>query len=167
MTAKRPKSLHEKRKVTFAELIALYGTRAMLQEKVLTFNKYRRRGDSFYPAPHEHEFNMAVVCRQNECGTVGCIGGTMGIVLGLYPMEYVAANNSRMGRLAYPPGLFENHPTRRSAALHDLFFPPEKYAYSTITPQQAVKAINNWLKTGKPMWAKVLTKRNVWKDLTL
>lgn len=139
MTQTKP--LHEQRGISFAELGALLGTREMLKAHIVEENIRGRR----YATPHQHDFNMDISCRTNECGSVSCIGGTMGLVMGLdgdAAAGYVEGNGSS------------------DAPLNELFFPNHEKGvctkYGTIKPRQAIKAINNWLKTGRPHWKDVL-----------
>jgi hypothetical protein len=131
--------LHERRKITFAEYGALLGTRAMLVMKALTHTKKRD------VTPHKHQFNMAVQCKLGECGSIGCIGGTMALIMGkseIDAVEYVGTCN-RIGTA--------------SKSFKELFFPPSGQDYwEDITPAQSVVAIDNWLKTGKPNWKKAI-----------
>ena len=78
------KSLHEKRKVTFQELGALYGTRTMMANHVLVHDPQQERVYN-----NEHGFNMATQGKQHGCGTVSCIGGTMAFIMGADPIMYV------------------------------------------------------------------------------
>lgn len=96
-------------------------------------------------------FNM---CEgMNGCGTSGCIGGWMLFIEnnGRAPITPVA----EMTEICYG-GREDEMKRERRDALYDLFFRfPEKAQYinddyrSNITPERAVKAINNWLE-GKP-----------------
>lgn len=121
--------LHEKRGITFQEMGALLGVREMLARGLL-----KDPG-----ALHEdgaHDFNMNIPCRlDGHCGTVACIGGTMALLMGqLSPSRYVAGGglNGKLGRLFYP-----------DTAL---------VQWQSITPAQAVRAIDNWLDNGNPRW---------------
>lgn len=141
------KHLHERRGVTFQELGALLGTRALLASKLVT---YGPRDD---PPEHAHTFNMATACQTQDCGTVGCIGGTMALIMGTSPQHYVGRQDGA------------DNPWRtdgskwRSQTLHDLFYPPEGdrlTPWDQITVKQAIRAIDNWLDTGKPGWKSIL-----------
>jgi hypothetical protein len=134
--------LHERRKITFAEYGALLGTRAMLVMKALTHTKKRD------VKPHKHQFNMAVQCKLDECGSVGCIGGTMALIMGKSEID-----------AKYYVGTC-NHIGTASKSFQELFFPPPirdlRVNWEDITPAQSVVAIDNWLKTGKPNWKKAI-----------
>jgi hypothetical protein len=129
------KHLHEKRGISFAELGALLGVRTLLANGLLAHVPYRNHGRS------GHRFNMAVACSTNDqCGSVQCIGGAMGVIMGY----------DKDGAVRY----VEN----ASGGLSKLFFPPQDYRYVAIEPKQAIKAIDNFLKVGKPLWEKVLRR---------
>lgn len=139
---------HARLKITFQELGALMGTHALLKHGVLEWHpevKSTRAANRGV-----HVFNMGTVLDNGyHCGSVGCIGGNMAAFMGAYPDDYVSMSQSRPGG---------------SPILHDLFFPPGKYDYDTITAKQAVKVIELFLATGKVQWEKVLTKRNLEPD---
>lgn len=148
-------SLHERRKVTFAELGALYGTRAMLAAHDLVKAKYGHDlnllcDDKACPIrAHVHQFDMATPLDMADCGTVGCIGGHMALIMGKDGGDYVNVHNDVV------PTEIGYDAVGHSHALHDLFFPPRNLVWSSITPKHAIKAIDNWLRTGRPMWRKI------------
>lgn len=133
---------HEKLGLSFAEFGALLGTREMLKSGALTFAK----GQSC-PVAGKHLFNMSVASETRECGSVGCIGGTMGQIMGMEP--YMAE------QFVYKQ--MRGEPDARPK-LTKLFFGPEKLDLETVTVKQAIKAIDNFIKTGDPKWAKVVRK---------
>lgn len=140
------KHLHEKLKITFQELGALLGTRAMLDTQLLP--KTPKNHVSQYNLPdNRHEFNMNYACiRGGECGTVSCIGGTMALIMGEDPDDYVGKyGHGSIG------GVFRTlfYPEVRGETLH---------SFATITAKQGVKAIDNFLQCGTPRWERVLTK---------
>jgi hypothetical protein len=110
-----------------------------------------------------HTFRMNTACEANgHCGTVGCIGGNMGLIMGkdiIGAQQYVGRCRDASDTSSDMIGI-----AVKSPALHTLFYPPNWVNYRTITPAQAIKAIDNWLKTGRPNWSKVLTKRNRERD---
>lgn len=142
------KNLHEKLGITFQELGALLGTEAMLKEKIITHNRKIDSGYEMRTAAigGRHVFNMASACVTNEeCGSVACIGGTMAMIMG---MDEDAAD-------AYVHGY------EYDENLGALFFPqtaPGGYVegFAKITAKQALQAIANYKRTGKPNWRKVL-----------
>lgn len=128
------KSLHERRGVTYQEMGAFLAVKGMLQEKVLT----HARDPWVELKAGDHLINMEVTGKVKDCGSIGCIGGNMAIVMGRDPDVYV--------------------PAQRGCVLGDLFYPPDQYVYKRITAAHMLKAMNNWQRTGKPMWKKVLPK---------
>jgi hypothetical protein len=94
-------------------------------------------------------FNMDTATRTTECGSVGCIGGWMGTMMGLgvedacdFVLGYM--NRGRFKELFFPPTPKDKHGE-----------PVEDY-YDKITAAHAVKAIDNFTKTGKPKWETIL-----------
>lgn len=131
------RSLHEKRGISFAELGALLGTREMLKRGLLVEPKPGENREAI-ARQGAHIFRMRTSCAVVGCGSVACIGGTMGMVMGLNgndSMTYVAS--------------------RRSPSLKVLFYPPEALNWNSITPKRAVKAIDNWLAGGDPKWRSI------------
>lgn len=133
------KHLHEKRGITFQEYGALLAVRAMLERGDLTFVKGNGIDCTVMQtvAGGAHLFTMSHPGAQHECGTVGCIGGYMGGI---------------MGRIGIPFG----H-KQEDSPLYPLFYPDTKwkasqYTWEWITPKVAVQAIDNWLETGRPGW---------------
>ena len=144
------KHLHEKRDITFQEYGALLGTRAMLAAKAL---KPDRRNTFINVAPGEHRFNMCTKGKASQCGTVSCIGGTMAFLMGKDPTRYVDDYNPRSRVIG--TNLFARDPRACSVSLIPLFYPTgvgEPPTWTWITPEVAVKAIDNWLRTGKAGW---------------
>ena len=136
------KHVHEQRDLSFAELGALLGTREMLRKQLIVHNLDFWKDGS-------HQFNMNVGCtRDGNCGTVSCIGGTMALIMGMDSADaadYVRYHSVGC-KLAKRP-------------IASLFFPPENPKlgdWDKITPKQAIKAIDNFLETGRPLWTKVI-----------
>lgn len=85
-------------------------------------------------------FNMGETAGATECGSVACIGGWMGAMMGMdheESAEFVMRYEDR--------GKFKT-----------LFYPPAIYDYALIKPTHAVKAIDNFLANGNPRWAAIL-----------
>jgi hypothetical protein len=87
---------------------------------------------------------MDIPCNANECGSVGCIGGTMGLLMGMSEDEakgyvYRAEDDS--------------------TPFKELFFPTIGTGYANITGEQIIMAIDNFLVDGKPRWQSVLAPR--------
>lgn len=135
---------HEKIPITFAEYGALLGTREMMKEQILRAAK----GHSD-PVPNEHLFNMNCAMKFEQCGTIGCIGGHMALILGWRsPYESDAHRGA-----SYHAYMYVDH--GRSKALYDLFYPHPLHEWEQITPEMAVEAIDNFLEYGDPKWVKV------------
>lgn len=133
----RKRHRHEELGLTFAEYGALLGTRAMLAAGALEFE-----AGADWVEGNKHRFSMNVSCKERDCGTVSCIGGTMALIMGL---SWINASKYVLG-------------IANVTTLRDLFFPPgfSHDAYEAVTPEQAVQAIDNYLRTGSPQWDNVL-----------
>ena len=119
---------HEELGISFAEYGALIATRTMLACGVLVHGKT--------VVPHEHHFNMAVLCKVGgNCGTLSCIGGTMALIMG-YDQRRAA-----------------DYIVRSKGELENLFF-PSRPLYRDLTTKQALAAIDNYLTTGQAQWNK-------------
>jgi hypothetical protein len=92
-------------------------------------------------------FSMDTVHMNTPCGTVGCIGGWMAAEMQMSraeAVEYVSTqdeDDTVLKSLFYPAG-----------------FRTVGGTWDNITPKRAAKAIDNFLNTGDPQWAKVLPK---------
>lgn len=155
VTRKVREHIHEKLGITFAEYGALLGVREMLKLRNLVHRpdvpttlaaheaaRYVRKG--------EHGFNMSVSCGGQSCGSIACIGGSMGQIM--FADNETADVYVRTSRLNA-----DDASHAHSAVLHDLFFPNSlsSAGWVKITPRHAVKAIDNFLKDGNPRWLKV------------
>ena len=130
MTTKQ--HLHEKLGISFAELGALLGVRNMLAAGLLTTPDYSAEGC--------HAFNMNHPGRLSECGSIGCIAGSMAMVMNnSYPQSYTIQ--------------FSPDGDRGKEKIAALFYPRKsKVDWDLITPTMAVKAIDNFLNYGNPKW---------------
>lgn len=89
-------------------------------------------------------FNMGADYHYSACRTTACIGGWMAMGMGM-------ARHRDVERYVWRV---------RSPALDPLFFPDDlpddlindSASWGTITPAQAVRAIDSFLTTGKPNW---------------
>jgi hypothetical protein len=155
---KKAKSLHEKRKVTFQELGAVYAVRGMLQDGVL------KHAPNRFPIDGEHAINMEVAGHQEACGSVGCVGGNMAFVMGFAALTYVGSPSAKRHPPLFGmtgPSAEGNYYSGCSRSLVPLFFPSHKndLSWHTITAKQMLTAIDNWLETGHPRWKHVLTTK--------
>jgi hypothetical protein len=131
----------------------LIKVRDMLAASVIPHNldQGKAPGDSF---------NMYAACRkEHNCGTAMCIGGW----IRLFELD-LAADEKGVYTIS------EAHQRDISGYVHDrggpireLFWPKTNRDYflspsemRRITPAQAVKAIDNFLHTGKPYWHEVI-----------
>lgn len=115
--------------------------------------------------PRGNLFNMATECEKehdstgHSCGTTACIGGWMAIhALGIRPNAKGVINVSSAGRVSVA---MRN--MAMNEGLYKLFYPgeecyrvPDIHNWSDITPKQAVKAIEYYLRTGEISWYKAL-----------
>lgn len=138
--------LHRNRGLSFAELGALLGTRALIAEGYMEHSRDTRNipGD-------QHIINMSISCNVEGCGSIGCIGGTMAMIMGMRATQ--AAQYVHNQGLAVGP---YNHRDPDRDPLRNLFFPPREYEYRTITPKQMVAAIDNFINTGNADWETIL-----------
>lgn len=152
------KHIHEERGVTLAEFIALLGVRNMLATGLISYSADK------VACPHKHTFNMETQGEVHECGSVGCIGGYMALVLGKVTPEDAQPAGIRVNRgmsRYVGNGISDGS---HSPSLRDLFFPYAKDRYgelvgfSAYTPFMAVDAIDNWINTGDPDWQSVYDK---------
>lgn len=144
--------LHEKRGISFAELGALLGTRALLEMQGEFAKASPKREQKCCVMPGVHRLDMGETMRQYGCGTVGCIGGHMAVILGETdgPAHVPHTRDEKAHRYV----MVKNS---NGTPLHNLFFPPFQHdKWYRITPKIAVQAIDNWLKYGDPKWRKLL-----------
>lgn len=144
MTAK-----HANLPITFAELGALLGTEQMMKHRMIVHAGPDKEGYSPYPHDDAHEFNMDVTCKVSGCASVGCIGGTMALIMGLNSSKadyYVRSSTV---------GQYYKDYIAHSPALTSLFFPPRGYDYKKITLPVALKAIKQFRETGTVNWRKI------------
>ncbi len=123
-------------KVTEAEFDALKHVLAMLERQELHPEKHRDRNGQYSPTK-PGGFNMNCTYEQNECGTIGCIGGWCAVTMGL---------SDRIEINRYVKVL-------HSHSLYDLYW---SRCNETITPSQAAIAVRNFLTDGEPRWSEAL-----------
>ena len=127
---------HDKLGITFAEHGALIGTRYMLAAGILKHTPHMLGVDH----GNKHGFNMGVCCDVVGCGSVSCIGGTMAMIMGMRERiratHYVSYARGELGKLFYRG--YQN------VNMHN------------ITVEQSIRAIDNFLTTGRAQWHKVL-----------
>lgn len=144
---------HEKLGISFVEFGALLAVRELIRGGYV---HHVRKVDAFVwgnvweqvlrKQPSGcHLINMSVTEASAECSSVGCIGGTMAMIMGKDdPDLYVKRSGGEMRKLFYPPqdGVYKNEPE-----------------YDDITPKQMLAAIDNFIARGKASWPAVLGLR--------
>ncbi len=89
-------------------------------------------------------FNQGYSMIQAECGTVGCIGGWLGVILRLTPFE--------VGTFVHAPYNYVN--ARLARRLERLFWPKHLRPMKNITAIEAIDAIDRF-RAGKQPWVLV------------
>jgi hypothetical protein len=136
--------------ITQQELDALLAVRSGLAAGLLEHTSYKKlkaKSD-----PKSLAFNMDIAYTKHDCGTVGCIGGWMGVFMHTHKLEAdkeIDYNNVRH---------YVNN--KRSYNLEELFFPLETHDgftvdYDSISSAMALQAIDNFLANGEPDWKNV------------
>ena len=132
----------------------------MLEQEVFTHGTK----ESFY---HNHvvgkyNFNQEISADSNyDCGTVACIGGWCWLLTNEKPDEetntIIKYDKEALDRAS--KFVYGKHPSFYfySDGLHKLFYPPFEQ-YDDVTPQQAVKAIRNYIEFDAPNWEKVMAE---------
>lgn len=105
-------------------------------------------------------FNMAYSCSQKDhsCGSILCIGGWLKLFeLDLKPddLGIYAISDGDQDRIS------DYVDAAQAKPIGDLFWPSDEYGevrddINSITAHQAVRAIDNFLRTGKPNWSVVM-----------
>lgn len=139
---------HEKLGITFQELGALLGFHAMLKYGVASWHSYDATTDysdsdaaMMLTRQGQHLFNMGQICKFTaHCGSLGCIGGHMALLMGVHPRQYTDVD--------------------RSPILDKLFYPPHPvdFNYNEITAEDAVGVIECFLATGHVDWSPAVTR---------
>lgn len=135
------------------------------------------------PKPNQLNFNLEVTALTNyNCGTVACIGGWCWLL-----NKETPDSKAENGTIVYDYSATERaeHFVHRASDqdnnLRDLFYPPfEMFAeeaakngsedwkfwddmedYRKVTPEQAAKAIRNYLKDGNSDWRSVMQQKEM------
>jgi hypothetical protein len=155
---------HDELGISFAEWGGLWGFKAIAEAGVVLKpvpSKYagpeRRLLDKY---PGAHFFDMGHSCTVQECGSVACIGGTVGLFCNMPdPAKYVMAIDHAGGVLKplYFPQWNNGETVYLAAGAPGA--PAGSYGWRSITPKMAAAAVDNFLRTGKPNWDKVIPKR--------
>lgn len=88
-------------------------------------------------------FNMSSCGAHGSCGTVACIGGWMQVIMQGKTSNPVEVDSRLQNNYVHFGG--------STGSLKELFFPPCG-VMDTVTTEQAVEAIDNFLTTGSPDW---------------
>lgn len=133
-----------------AQHSALIGTLQLLEQGLLRHVQENQIGpglEGIAPEvddiPNTHVFNMNcwLSQRSEDCGTIGCIGGTAALLSG--DLSLFDVFPSRKG----------SHPEDAPQALHDLFYPSIEESYEDVTPSEAARQLRLYLETGTHEWA--------------
>lgn len=99
-------------------------------------------------------FNMTSVVLGNECGTVACIAGWMGIYMaGLQPDAKGIYHVNNLVLDEQVREVFREN-CNNSGPLSELFSPPNIDSYGHIDAWWAVSTIDHYLETGSIDWAR-------------
>lgn len=123
---------------------------SMLVDRLPTIPLLSNNDDSFEEVVGTH-FSMEWPHIVSKCGSVSCIGG------------FIYAAESGIGGIANPTIASQYVYQDRSEPLQNLFQVEAAQEdmvcdYGTVTPDQAVIAIKNFLSSGDPKWNEILTK---------
>ena len=158
--AKKQYKTHEELGITFAEWGALWGFKAIAEAGIVLKHVPAKAQSPWIlmrEYPGVHFFDMGMTCKIDGCGSVACIGGTVGMFCQMpNPGGYV--NNIGDNR------------DRETSTLEPLYFPKwnnggdvrlkskelGNYGWEKITPEMAAAAVDNFLRTGKPNWNAVI-----------
>lgn len=94
--------------------------------------------------PNTHVFNMNCWLseREEDCGSIGCIGGTACLIAGDLKLFH-----------RFPAALDNNYTEEMPTALYNLFYPTnDGISYDNITPEEAAKQLRLYLTTGTHDW---------------
>lgn len=87
----------------------------------------------------------------SDCGSIGCIGGWA---------EWVDARERKVRwewHGLFPMEMFNKYCDEFHEGLNSLMY-PDIAEYDEVTPQQAAKAVQNYLTTGYPDWEEIIGK---------
>mgnify|MGYP001610561516 FL=1 len=124
----------EELRITEEQRCALVKALAFLQEDKIKYRPLEGPVLGFKSKGKVDHFNMRAWTREYECGTVCCIGGTAQALSGTS---------------------FPNSSVFRNRNLNNLFYPSNQEAWNA-TPQQAARALSNYLSTGYASWHKAM-----------
>ena len=157
---------HEALGITFHEWGALFAFKAIAEAGIvlkpvctLPAKTATSLDALFRTFPGVHFFNMAHAHSAEECGSVACIGGTVGMICQIpRPKSYVFSferekQNHPLSALYYPRW---NNGTLAYLKRRGDFGAIN--GWDRITLKMAGKATDNFLRTGKPNWDSIIPK---------
>ena len=133
----------------------------MEQEVFIHQNRDALRGGQ---AGSKYNFSLSITAdNRYDCGTVACIGGWCWLLTKERPVqetdtsiEYRSGAINRAGRFVNGKNpAFSIYAV--SNGLYELFYPPFEQ-YDDVTPQQAAKAIRNYIEFDAPDWGNVMAE---------
>lgn len=145
----------EQLNITQKEYDGLLWVRDLLKSKKLVYID-----DDEFPEGR-NAFNMSLGHKRYECGSVACVGGWVWVHMNLD--KVVQSGGPEFGFYEVTEWQASNahdyvyNPT--SGRLSDLYFPPSHINYESITAEQAVEAIDNFLRSGEPDWEGIWEER--------
>lgn len=100
-------------------------------------------------ALEDTKFNMRMMGRKTDCGTIACIAG-YGQAL-FNPEEWHKYLNNGVFFITPAEGCADALELDREYALHELFAPFDIF-YFAVTPQIAAQVLRNLAQTGEVVW---------------
>jgi hypothetical protein len=94
------------------------------------------------------EFRMEVVATSHNCGTACCIGGAMGLAMGL---DVYNANEYVLHR--------DKDALRELFMATELDYAETQWSLDMVTPAMALKAVDNFLNSGHAHWDEVVAEK--------
>ena len=129
-------------RITAKEYEALLKVRDLLSKREVLFDM----GTILNEKRYRRGFGKDV----HNCGTVGCIGGWMAVIMhgGLDDFNFDRMSDDVISYVE----------RGRSSALDKLFYPGGVHVdlWSEITPGHAIRAMDNFMNTGDPDWLSIM-----------
>ena len=150
---------YEELGITFAEWGALWGFKAIAEAGIVLKHVPAKAQSPWIlmrEYPGVHFFDMGMTCKIDGCGSVACIGGTVGMLCQMPdPGGYVnnIGDNSNRERSTLEPLYFPKWNNGHDVRLKNK---DDGFGWEKITPKMAAAAVDNFLRTGKPNWNGVI-----------
>lgn len=154
---------HEQLGISFAEWGALWAFKAIGEAGIVLRESYKE-DDKYGAMEHgAHLFNMGVACQKHHCGSVTCIGGTVGLFIKHPDPSRYVSDQEGSGRTLLTPLYFPEWKNGKVVRLKltkaDIKAgDTSNYNWRRITVTMAAKAVDNFLRTGEPNWDSVIPK---------